>query len=164
MRLTQNGERNSESRRRVGSTPGIVHPLAPIPTIWVGYSSTMTVNTSSPPTTTPHPDPPHDSPPTPPLLAAPPKTFFFHVTATTEIYTLSLHDALPIYRLAPRPATRRARRGPFARRPRSRSGARRHGRAGLQPGRRAASRLVPQARRRAAQRARAPREIGRAHV
>src|SRR5690606_41399191 len=24
--------------------------------------------------------------------------FFFHATATTEIYTLSLHDALPIYR------------------------------------------------------------------
>ena len=23
--------------------------------------------------------------------------FFFNVTATTEIYTLSLHDALPIY-------------------------------------------------------------------
>src|SRR5256885_10901642 len=28
--------------------------------------------------------------------------FFFNDTATTEIYTLSLHDALPIY--APRPA------------------------------------------------------------
>src|SRR2546428_14125308 len=26
--------------------------------------------------------------------------FFFNDTATTEIYTLSLHDALPIYRLA----------------------------------------------------------------
>src|SRR5438445_3006470 len=26
--------------------------------------------------------------------------FFFHDTATTEIYTLSLHDALPIYRRA----------------------------------------------------------------
>src|SRR5438309_9224860 len=25
-------------------------------------------------------------------------TFFFKYTATTEIYTLSLHDALPIYR------------------------------------------------------------------
>ena len=25
--------------------------------------------------------------------------FFFHDTATTEIYTLSLHDALPIYNL-----------------------------------------------------------------
>src|SRR5215203_3123045 len=25
-----------------------------------------------------------------------PATFFFHATATTEIYTLSLHDALPI--------------------------------------------------------------------
>src|SRR3712207_6893779 len=27
-------------------------------------------------------------------------TFFFNDTATTEIYTLSLHDALPIYRIA----------------------------------------------------------------
>src|SRR3712207_7630292 len=27
--------------------------------------------------------------------------FFFNDTATTEIYTLSLHDALPIYRLRP---------------------------------------------------------------
>src|SRR3712207_6931732 len=31
--------------------------------------------------------------------------FFFNDTATTEIYTLSLHDALPIYR--GRPATRK---------------------------------------------------------
>src|SRR5256885_12023851 len=29
--------------------------------------------------------------------------FFFNDTATTEIYTLSLHDALPIYRLHPEP-------------------------------------------------------------
>src|SRR2546422_4747758 len=28
--------------------------------------------------------------------------FFFNDTATTEIYTLSLHDALPIYRLRER--------------------------------------------------------------
>src|SRR2546429_977689 len=28
--------------------------------------------------------------------------FFFNYTATTEIYTLSLHDALPIYRCFPR--------------------------------------------------------------
>src|SRR5256885_17060675 len=27
--------------------------------------------------------------------------FFFNDTATTEIYTLSLHDALPIYSLSP---------------------------------------------------------------
>src|SRR2546430_13481968 len=27
--------------------------------------------------------------------------FFFNDTATTEIYTLSLHDALPIYRVKP---------------------------------------------------------------
>src|SRR2546427_2409987 len=31
--------------------------------------------------------------------------FFFNDTATTEIYTLSLHDALPIYR-SPRAGTR----------------------------------------------------------
>src|SRR2546429_2322930 len=30
--------------------------------------------------------------------------FFFNDTATTEIYTLSLHDALPIYGAAPVPA------------------------------------------------------------
>src|SRR3712207_8061670 len=34
--------------------------------------------------------------------------FFFNDTATTEIYTLSLHDALPI---CPRPSSRPARRG-----------------------------------------------------
>src|SRR5258707_13983333 len=34
--------------------------------------------------------------------------FFFNDTATTEIYTLSLHDALPIYRWR-RPACRRGR-------------------------------------------------------
>src|SRR2546428_5094466 len=41
--------------------------------------------------------------------------FFFNDTATTEIYTLSLHDALPIcsgQRLrSSRPSTRRGRRG-----------------------------------------------------
>src|SRR5258708_19564497 len=31
--------------------------------------------------------------------------FFFNDTATTEIYTLSLHDALPISSRAPRPAS-----------------------------------------------------------
>src|SRR2546427_11448247 len=36
--------------------------------------------------------------------------FFFNDTATTEIYTLSLHDALPIS-----PAARRARVGPRGR-------------------------------------------------
>ena len=30
-------------------------------------------------------------------------TFFFNDTATTEIYTLSLHDALPIYLLEAKP-------------------------------------------------------------
>src|ERR1035441_10960311 len=32
--------------------------------------------------------------------------FFFNDTATTEIYTLSLHDALPIWRPRPRPSAR----------------------------------------------------------
>src|SRR6266487_6899235 len=31
------------------------------------------------------------------LLFALPSSFFFNDTATTEIYTLSLHDALPIF-------------------------------------------------------------------
>src|SRR5205823_12463030 len=30
-------------------------------------------------------------------LLRPPFSFFFHAPATTEIYTLSLHDALPIF-------------------------------------------------------------------
>src|SRR3712207_6888910 len=33
--------------------------------------------------------------------------FFFNDTATTEIYTLSLHDALPIYPLYARPLVNR---------------------------------------------------------
>src|SRR2546430_7024663 len=33
--------------------------------------------------------------------------FFFNDTATTEIYTLSLHDALPIFRVAKREKKRR---------------------------------------------------------
>src|SRR5208337_5679256 len=32
--------------------------------------------------------------------------FFFNDTATTEIYTLSLHDALPIFAPGPAPQTR----------------------------------------------------------
>src|SRR2546426_5549324 len=35
--------------------------------------------------------------------------FFFNDTATTEIYTLSLHDALPIFEEAEREKPRRAR-------------------------------------------------------
>src|SRR3712207_9166780 len=35
---------------------------------------------------------------------------FFNDTATTEIYTLSLHDALPISRCSASPAPRRCRR------------------------------------------------------
>src|SRR5256886_7660646 len=37
--------------------------------------------------------------------------FFFNDTATTEIYTLSLHDALPIYRGGRRAARRRTDHG-----------------------------------------------------
>src|SRR6266540_1508688 len=46
--------------------------------------------------------------------------FFFNDTATTEIYTLSLHDALPIYRFAeviPPSGTRPCRSCRFASRP-----------------------------------------------
>src|SRR6266496_1339303 len=43
---------------------------------------------------------PASAPPAAPPLPAPPRLevsfFFFNDTATTEIYTLSLHDALPI--------------------------------------------------------------------
>src|SRR3712207_8584516 len=45
--------------------------------------------------------------------------FFFNDTATTEIYTLSLHDALPISHRVRVPQHRRRRRRPrVARRPR----------------------------------------------
>src|SRR3712207_8026930 len=44
--------------------------------------------------------------------------FFFNDTATTEIYTLSLHDALPIWRLRGRPPAGHGRR----RRDRGRAG------------------------------------------
>src|SRR5438477_11494505 len=37
-----------------------------------------------------------------PCLLKSVRFFFFNHTATTEIYTLSLHDALPICRLLPR--------------------------------------------------------------
>src|SRR3712207_8820775 len=39
------------------------------------------------------------------------RCFFFNDTATTEIYTLSLHDALPIWRRARRRERRGARPG-----------------------------------------------------
>src|SRR3712207_6865228 len=38
--------------------------------------------------------------------------FFFNDTATTEIYTLSLHDALPIWSRKPPPITRSRLRRP----------------------------------------------------
>src|SRR5256885_17185256 len=58
--------------------------------------------------------------------------FFFNDTATTEIYTLSLHDALPICRGDPA-----AGQTPAPARGGRRSGDRRAGRhaAGLEPGR-----------------------------
>src|SRR5256885_12988666 len=40
--------------------------------------------------------------------------FFFNDTATTEIYTLSLHDALPILGDGPHPACQRHRPGHLA--------------------------------------------------
>src|SRR3989442_10266727 len=46
--------------------------------------------------------------------------FFFNDTATTEIYTLSLHDALPIYRGFSR--ARRKTRSRISRRPRCSAG------------------------------------------
>src|SRR2546423_6448437 len=42
--------------------------------------------------------------------------FFFNDTATTEIYTLSLHDALPIYRQRRVPSCPGGREDPRARR------------------------------------------------
>src|SRR3712207_8704979 len=42
--------------------------------------------------------------------------FFFNDTATTEIYTLSLHDALPILQVVPRLAHREDRERPEVRR------------------------------------------------
>src|SRR5687767_4400693 len=60
----------------------------------------------------------------------PPKIFFFHDTAPPEIYTLSLHDALPIYRqgaggrLLPVPRQTSAGRGVHGS-PRLRAGIRR---------------------------------------
>src|SRR3712207_7446771 len=70
---------------------------------------------------------------------------FFNDTATTEIYTLSLHDALPIYPFAPRATLRR---GGHARR----CGGSRRCRAARQAGRARAPR-----RRRARRTARSPR-------
>src|SRR2546422_8397310 len=40
--------------------------------------------------------------------------FFFNDTATTEIYTLSLHDALPIFPARPRESQARGKLGPDA--------------------------------------------------
>src|SRR6266436_10318957 len=45
--------------------------------------------------------------------------FFFNDTATTEIYTLSLHDALPIFHRGTRPVARARARRRFPRRGRS---------------------------------------------
>src|SRR3712207_6956920 len=47
--------------------------------------------------------------------------FFFNDTATTEIYTLSLHDALPISRPAGKRPPPGSARGPARRAPRGRA-------------------------------------------
>src|SRR2546430_13718591 len=52
--------------------------------------------------------------------------FFFNDTATTEIYTLSLHDALPIFSSPARPSKRRLH-GRFPRRGKTLSYARSRG-------------------------------------
>src|SRR3712207_6915776 len=53
--------------------------------------------------------------------------FFFNDTATTEIYTLSLHDALPISSGPARPARRTPGRDARRRHPADRSGSDRAG-------------------------------------
>src|SRR3712207_9351910 len=60
--------------------------------------------------------------------------FFFNDTATTEIYTLSLHDALPIYQELFRPP-RLPQNGPSGRDPRGDHPARRRLPAGIPTGR-----------------------------
>src|SRR2546422_4344656 len=62
--------------------------------------------------------------------------FFFNDTATTEIYTLSLHDALPIYRASPAPRRRdrRTRHRSAPRAARARRSLRGTARAHAQPG------------------------------
>src|SRR3712207_7504612 len=61
--------------------------------------------------------------------------FFFNDTATTEIYTLSLHDALPIYLARHRPGGRQRHPLPEARGP---AAVRRLGQAARRPDRLAA--------------------------
>src|SRR2546421_8352733 len=56
------------------------------------------------------------------------RLFFFNDTATTEIYTLSLHDALPISPAAGCSAAGRTAPAPAPRRPRTRPARRRGGR------------------------------------
>src|SRR2546427_5563988 len=56
--------------------------------------------------------------PLPPTTSSSPSFFFFNDTATTEIYTLSLHDALPISSrscgCSPSPADGASRRSGFS--------------------------------------------------
>src|SRR5215475_2807873 len=49
------------------------------------------------------------------VASAPVCFFFFNDTATTEIYTLSLHDALPILKRRTTPSSRSASRSASAR-------------------------------------------------
>src|SRR2546430_7376462 len=90
--------------------------------------------------------------------------FFFNDTATTEIYTLSLHDALPIYRgkLSSRAGALRGRSGRLAdaARQRQRAAGSGKGYAGVA---RVTSRLREKGCRQGPRHA-FPREIGRAHV
>src|SRR2546421_13119869 len=84
--------------------------------------------------------------------------FFFNDTAPTEIYPLSLHDALPIWRRARRVA-RDA--GPARL---CRGAPRRTGGAANRAGARECGGFRRRARRRSRERDRDHREIGRAHV
>src|SRR3712207_9072348 len=59
--------------------------------------------------------------------------FFFNDTATTEIYTLSLHDALPISDQEARPPCQRARSSPPASERSSTSSSLRSGTGGSPP-------------------------------
>src|SRR5438093_13762371 len=54
--------------------------------------------------------------------------FFFNPTPTSEIYTLSLHDALPIFRTSPRPLQENESHGPSPLSPRERVRVRANGR------------------------------------
>src|SRR5207253_8779022 len=64
------------------------------------HTHTTTRHSPSPQRPSPSPAPTHPTHAAPPPTPSPP--FFYTHTAPTEIYTLSLHDALPIFRRAER--------------------------------------------------------------